>query len=86
MKPKSINSDDKYVFHRILAKIMKHTKWDIIKATIWMDSENPFLGGVSPINMILRGRAHKVEKFVDGCISESTPPTKVKRVRKTNKN
>lgn len=34
------------------------------KTLTWMNSENPLLGGLSPIEMILIGRTEKLKKFI----------------------
>ncbi len=34
------------------------------KTTLWLNTENPLLGGQEPIEMILKGRAEKLQDFI----------------------
>lgn len=56
--------------HRLLSKVRDHMKGDEEKTILWFTTSNPLLGGVQPIEMILRGRAEKLEKFIDALIAD----------------
>ena len=38
--------------------------WMPSKATVWMTTKNPMLGGVSPVNMIALGRGERLSNFI----------------------
>lgn len=38
------------------------------KALVWMATPNPNFGNVSPVQMIMNGRGHKVKQFVEDAI------------------
>ena len=40
---------------------------DNTKARLWMITENPMLGGVTPVSMIAHGRSERLEKFITEC-------------------
>lgn len=35
------------------------------KVTVWLNTENPLLGDMAPIEMIFQGRTEKLLKFID---------------------
>lgn len=41
------------------------------KTHVWFNTENPLLGGVSPIGMLAIGRGEKLEKFIQGQLNEA---------------
>lgn len=41
------------------------------KVAIWLDTPNPMFGGTTPSNLILKGRADKVLKFIKTAKEES---------------
>lgn len=47
--------------------------WDKEKTILWFRTVNPLLGNLTPDDMILRGRAKKLEKFIDSCVREDEP-------------
>lgn len=55
----------------ICDRITKSMAWDEGKTVTWFETENPLLGGVSPVYMVKIGRIHKLVKFVDSCLSEN---------------
>lgn len=57
----------------ILKKIKDFFDGDIDKATTWMLTPNPVLGGIKPVDMILLGREDKLLKYIDFQISENEP-------------
>ena len=68
-----INMDSLTLFQKSLylsikEKIMGHMKWDEKTAETWMNTPNTNFGGTSPAQLILLGRGHKVEDFVDSAI------------------
>lgn len=50
-------------------------KDDLDKASKWMESDNPFLGNVSPMWLIVRNRGHKVLQFIKSTIDENKHET-----------
>ena len=61
--------------NRIQKKIRAFTKWNKEKTLTWMKSKNANLGGMAPMHLIILGRGHKVEAFVDAMIEEGTSDT-----------
>jgi hypothetical protein len=57
----------KYVFERI----SKSMSWDEDKTILWLDTENPLLGGATPIRLAESGRIHKLVKFVESCLEDN---------------
>lgn len=52
--------------------------WDFFQDTnkvkLWLETDNPMLGGVSPNHMIAIGRAEKLAKFVElACLENGKP-------------
>ena len=41
---------------------------DTDKAELWMETPNPQLGGVRPINMITTGKIEKLKKFIEDAV------------------
>lgn len=52
-------------------KIKKYFDDDPDKTWTWFQTINPSLGGLSPLNMIKRGRIKKLEQFIDNAIDEN---------------
>lgn len=44
---------------------------DAEKAIDWMTTKNPFLGESSPVDLVSRGRGHKLLKFIDNQLDEN---------------
>lgn len=66
--------DDEYENYNIIVDlVMTHMGWDMDHTLTWMNMENPLLGGVSPMQMVLMGRSSKLLSFVQACIDESKP-------------
>lgn len=49
---------------RILDEIMPLMNWNVDKAKVWFQTQNPNFGGCSPADMVSKGRGHKVLKFI----------------------
>ncbi len=41
------------------------------KTTIWLNTENPHLGGKEPIEMIFSGQSEKLKDFIESALSEN---------------
>lgn len=54
----------------ILAKLTDFFKNEL-KAARWMQTENPLLGNVTPISMILAGREARLLKFINHAFYEN---------------
>jgi len=52
-------------------KIKKTMEWEDEKISLWMESENPLLGGLTPVHLISINRIHKLAKFVTICVEEN---------------
>lgn len=46
------------------------TGWDPPKFLKWASTENPHLGNMTPKQLILSGRAHKVLQFIESKVEE----------------
>lgn len=53
-------------YKRLAERVRVQMSWTHDKAMLWMMTPNPMLGGVAPDVMIAKGRAHRLEKFIDG--------------------
>lgn len=49
----------------ILSKVMQMMGWTKAKAILWYKTPNPMLGLLSPQWLVMRGRGHKVLKFIE---------------------
>lgn len=45
----------------------KPTIEELTLARAWMITENPMLGGVTPVSMIAHGRSERLDKFITEC-------------------
>jgi len=61
------------VIDDVYNKVCGFFKDDERKTWLWFNTENPLLGGVSPWDMICRGRGEKLLKFVTTSIDENFP-------------
>jgi hypothetical protein len=52
-------------------KIAAYFNGDMKKAWAWWQTDNPSLGGISPMAMIGLGRTHKVKQFIDNALDEN---------------
>jgi hypothetical protein len=61
---------------RLQATIMlsRFFKDDLKKVDLWMRMDNPLLGNVSPMHMILIGRGHKLLNFMKTMLEENERP------------
>ena len=51
--------------------VVDYFKGDVGKATLWFNTSNPLLGGVSPLEMINIGREIRLQKFIDRAMEQS---------------
>jgi hypothetical protein len=58
---------------RLYRKVQEHMKWDEGKTVLWFTTENPNFGGIAPLEMIYKGRAEKLERFINNGIDENFP-------------
>ncbi len=68
-----IRSIDRKALEPSVIAIKNHMQWDIEKTLTWLETENPLLGGVTPVYMIKIGRIHKLIKFIKSLIEENYP-------------
>lgn len=54
-------------------KLLKHFEGNRVKAYMWLDTENPLLGDIKPIELIILGKAEQVDKFIDNCLEGELP-------------
>jgi len=52
-------------------KVLRFFDGDADKTLLWLTTENPMLGNVTPIYMILSGKEKRVEKFIDEALSHN---------------
>ena len=45
---------------------------DDMKVSYWMNTKNPLLGNVSPMHMIIIGRAERLKRFIKGQLGEES--------------
>lgn len=55
----------KLVPEDMLIDLRKFFKGDDEKVKLWLETKNLNFGGCAPIDLINRGRAHKVREFID---------------------
>jgi len=65
--------DDVAMHRECIERIKKLMNWDDAKASLWMMTENPNLGGVTPNYFFLVGRGHKVLAFIEAAEMENKP-------------
>ena len=65
-----MQSKRKELYERVNALM----KWDDEKTEYWFKTDNPNLGGVSPDDMIFRGRELKLEQFIANAEYENGDP------------
>ena len=52
-------------------ELVKDILGDTEKAMIWMNTKNPLLGQLIPMNIIMMFRCHKLLKFIQNCKDEN---------------
>jgi hypothetical protein len=58
----------------IMKRVMELMNWAQPKAMLWYYlTPNPFLGGLSPHEMVKRDRRHKVMKFIEAAEKGERP-------------
>lgn len=65
-------TNDAAIAH-ICELVAKYFKGDGEKIALWFTTENPFLGGISPIEMIKAGKAARLYKIMQ-TVSEGAAP------------
>ena len=70
---KSKSESEKMIVSRIYHKLLGFFEGDNEKVKLWMKTPNPCLGHTRPVQMILVGRAHKLEKFIDSALEGNHP-------------
>jgi hypothetical protein len=58
-------------FDTLRQRVQTLMGWDVYKADRWMKTDNPNLGNTAPIDLIRRGRGHKVAAFIDAAKEEN---------------
>lgn len=66
-------SDDKFQMRELVDCIFYLHDFfdDLDKVSAWMMVKNPHLGNVTPMDLFMRGRGHKVLAFVKGALEEN---------------
>jgi hypothetical protein len=79
--PSSVRFDDKIPkdvlewlqeIANICALVAEHFNGDIRKTALWFKTKNPFLGNISPRDMIRYGRYERLRRFVLEALSANT--------------
>lgn len=52
-------------------KILSEMNWSHPKTQTWFKTENPLLGGMSPDEMIKKGRIEKLKQFIEVALDEN---------------
>jgi hypothetical protein len=68
-----VTDEQRKEFDELRQRVQELMNWDVEKATLWMNAENPMLGCMSPIEFIRRGRGHKVARFIASAEDENGP-------------
>jgi len=63
--------DDQYAVDEIVRLLSAFFKDDQSKVKAWLNSENPMFGNTVPADLINRGRAEKVLKWIKAALSEN---------------
>jgi len=58
-------------YNELFQKVALHMGWTADKTATWFKTQNPLLGGMSPLGMFLLGRLHKLEAFIETSIEEN---------------
>lgn len=53
--------------------LLKHFQGDEAMVILWLETKNPLLGGVAPLDMIKVGRGHKLVAFINNCVEGNRP-------------
>lgn len=64
---------DKRIAQECYDKVLKYFKGDDKKAWYWFEHATPGLGGVSPLDMIKRGRVKKLLLYIDNLLEGNHP-------------
>lgn len=56
----------------LYSKVLTFFKGDAQKTTTWFNTSNSMLGDVSPMDMLMEGKAEKLEKFIDEQLAGGT--------------
>lgn len=51
-------------------------------AICWLEAKNHNFGGIAPIELINRGRAHKVQQFINTALDENRPLRGLNEIQK----
>jgi hypothetical protein len=54
-------------------KVKKYFNGDAAKTWLWFKTNNPALGGISPLDMIKCGRENKLKLFIDSQLAGCHP-------------
>lgn len=57
----------------IIGPVKDYFDGDLEKVSLWINAENPQLGGVSPCEMLLMGREDRLQKFIDEAMFHNIP-------------
>jgi len=56
---------------KIIHLLWDHFNYNYYKVTAWLNTENPLLGGVSPLYMLENGKEEKLLKFIETQLGEN---------------
>lgn len=62
-----ISEKDNELYADCWTKVLRVFGGDKERTYKWFETENLFLGGVSPHRLIQRGKIRKVKQFIDAC-------------------
>lgn len=78
-KKQSIEALYKCQYNAVLKTINNMFFHDEVKSKLWLESVNPLLGNVAPVNMLKFGRFDKLMNFVYTSIYENETQEQVKK-------
>lgn len=56
------------IFDDCWNKVLRFFHGSEEKTKIWFETENPLLGNISPNKLIILGRVHKLQQFINSCV------------------
>lgn len=57
----------------IIELLMEYFEGDEAMVILWLETKNPLLGGVVPLDMIKVGRGHNLVAFITSCLEGNRP-------------
>ena len=65
--------DPRLICDQALGLVIEHFNGDHVRAKRWFCVNNPLLGGITPVHMILIGEERKLLLHIQNCIEGNRP-------------